>query len=190
MNLGKAKDKALALIAEYSIDGSKISVSENADYLNRMNEFASDAQMEISDKIPIDAVFTYEQASTGIKTYNKIPLPEDFKELRFVNLNDERLNNYRIENNNLIIRDSISGTIEISYSKNPTELSETTEESYEFEVDKHVHHLIPYFMGGMAVHDENPTISDRLLNMYYTKLGVATKRNIEHPNSIGITYSI
>lgn len=61
MNLREVKDKALSLMAEYSIDGVEISAAENADYLNRMNRFTDIAQKEISQVKKINAVFSISQ---------------------------------------------------------------------------------------------------------------------------------
>lgn len=189
MQLGEAKKKALSLMAEYSVDGVPIPDGENADYLNRMNRFANDAQMEISDKIGIEAVFTFEQTGSNEQGYNKYTLPSDYKELRYMNRNDERFSDFRIENRKVLVKKLFEGAFELSYLKNPQELSSSTQDAYEFEVDLHAQHLIPYFMGGMALTDENPTLSDKLLNLYYSKLASLTKRHDDYPNFIQNNYS-
>lgn len=61
MNLSEVKDKALSLMAEYSIDGVEISAAENADYLNRMNRFADISQKEVAQVKKIHAVFSISQ---------------------------------------------------------------------------------------------------------------------------------
>lgn len=170
MNLGEAKKKALSLMAEYSVDGTAIPDGENADYLNRMNRFANDAQMEISNKVGIEATYTFSQISSNVGGYNKYPLPVDFRELLYMNRQDERYTDYRIENSKILVPTTYSGEFELFYYKNPTELTLETPDSYEFEILKHAHSLIPYFVGGMAIQDENPTLADRLLNLYFSKL--------------------
>lgn len=184
MNLGQAKKKALSLMAEYSVDGVPISEGENADYLNRMYQFASDAQMEISNLIGIEASYMISQVGTSEEGYNKYSLPSDFKNHRYVNYKDERFRDYRIENGKLLLKKHYSGDFELFYYKNPTELTSTTKDDYVFEVDLHVQHLIPYFMGGMAIHDENPSIADRLLNIYYSKFSAMKEKNDDYPNEI------
>lgn len=57
MNLGEAKQRALSLMAEYSVNGVKIPERKNADYLNRMNRFADTAQKEIAQVKKIHAVY-------------------------------------------------------------------------------------------------------------------------------------
>lgn len=190
MNLGEAKKKALSLIDEFSVDGVPISDGENADYLNRMNRFASDAQMEISDKISIESSYTFTQIATNEEGYFKYDLPSDFKDHRFINLKDERFSAYRIENRILLIRKGISGEFEHFYFKFPEELTKGTEDNYEFEVELHAQQLIPYFIGGMVLQDENSSTSDRLLNIYYSKLANISKRNDDFPNYIQANYFI
>jgi hypothetical protein len=190
MNLGEAKKKALSLMAEYSVDGVAIPDGENADYLNRMNRFASDAQMEISNLIGIEASYLINQVSSTEEGYNKYPLPTDFKNHRYMNYLDERFRDYRIENGKLLLKKSYSGEFELFYYKNPSDLDSDTPDSYEFLVDYHVQHLIPYFMGGMALQDENPSMSDRLLNMYFSKLSGIKEKNDDFPNEIETVFYI
>ncbi|MBS4200280.1 hypothetical protein KHA93_11625 [Bacillus sp. FJAT-49732] len=188
MNLGEAKKKTLSLIDEFSVDGVSIPDGENADYLNRMNRFASDAQMEISDRIGIESSYIFEQNPTNEEGYFKYDLPDDFKDHRYINLNDERFSAYRIENRKLFLRKGIAGEFEHFYFKYPQELSKSTEDTYEFEVELHAQQLIPYFIGGMLMQDENSMMSDRLLNLYYSKLANISKRNDDYPNYIQADY--
>ena len=176
MNLGEAKKRALSLMAEYSIDGTLISDRENADYLVRMNFFANDAQMEISDKVGIEASVIYELTASAESGYNSFDLPSDYKQLRKVLYNDEPFTNFRILNNQFLTKKELGGRVELIYFRNPLEITAETPDSYEFEVDRHTHSFIPYFIGGMAIHDENPSIGDRLLNIYFSRMNVAEKK--------------
>jgi hypothetical protein len=170
LNLAEAKKKALSLMAEYSVDGVLIGDDENADYLNRMNRFASDAQIEISNKLGIEAAYSFVQVADQSQGYNKYPLPTDYKEHLYMNCNDERFRDYRIENGNILISKVYDGAFELFYFKNPDELGPDTLDTYVFEIPIYSHSLLPYFMAGMAVQDEKSGISDRLLNLYYAKL--------------------
>lgn len=190
MLLSEMKKKALSLMAEYSIDSVPISAAENGDYLNRMNVFANDAQMEISDKVGIEASYLFTQVATNEEGYNKYGLPVDFKEHRHMNVDDEPFLNYRLENKNILVKKSITGSFEFFYYKNPQELTTDTLDTYEFELDKHTQNLIPYFVGSMCLHDENPAIADRLLNMYYGKLAAVAKKYDDFPNSIQSVYTL
>lgn len=184
MNLGEAKERALSLIAEYSVDGSRISDSENADYLNRMNRFSSDAQMEISEQLGIEASFTFEQDGTNESGYNRYELPTDFKEHRLLLRENEIFLDYRIQNQYLMLKKGVTGSFELLYYKYPQELTVNTPDSYEFEIALNGHALIPYYVGGMVIADENTAIADRLLNIYFTRLQSLTKRNEDYPQLI------
>lgn len=190
MNLGEAKKRALSLMAEYSINGVITPGVDNADYLIRMNGFAHDAQMEISEKVGIGASEIYTQVAESGEGYNIYSLPPDFKQLRNVYHRDRVFSDFRIQNNNLLLNKSLSGNFELIYFKNPTEINSDTPDSYEFEVDKHTHHLIPYFVGGMAIHDENPSMADRLINMYFNRLNGTQKKLEDYPMDIFPIYSI
>lgn len=190
MDLGEAKKRALSLMAEYSLDGVLTPDGDNADYLNRMNRYASDAQIEICDKLPIESSFIFTQVGTNEEGYNRYDLPDDFKERRYVNRNDERFDDYRIQNKKLILKKSISGTFEFFYYKYPFELKADSPDSYQFEVDLKAQHIIPYFLGGMALFDENQGLSDKLLNMYYSKLESLKAHDEDFPNYIDPIYTI
>jgi hypothetical protein len=190
MNLLEAKKKALSLMAEYSVDGVLTTDGDNADYLNRMNRFANDAQMEISDKIGIQASVIYTQVGVSTDGFNKYDLPVDFKEFRYMNKDDYRFDNFRIENTKVLIPKQYDGQFELFYHKNPSELDSMTLDTYEFEVSKHSQHLIPYFMGGMVLQDENPMLSGNLMNMYYGKLQAIVDKNTSNPSEIASYYSM
>ncbi|WP_050613335.1 hypothetical protein [Bacillus testis] len=184
MNLGEAKKRALSVMAEYSIDGTLIPDNENADYLNRMNRFANDAQFEISEKIPIESSFYMEQFGNNSTGYTRYDLPKDFKEMGSMLLNGSPFLPFRVQGRSFSLPSNVTGSFELIYHKNPTELDDKTPDSYEFEVDQYAQQIIPYYMGGMALADENVTIADRLMNLYYTKLQALYKRNNDYPQTI------
>ncbi|MFS0904127.1 hypothetical protein AB3N02_13820 [Priestia aryabhattai] len=190
MNLGQVKTRALALMDEYSVDGTLNSETENADYLNRMAVFASDAQFEIADKVNIDASIVYqlEKQDDSVK-YHKLDLPTNYKELKFIYFNDELFEGaYRLVNRQLWISSGYVGVLELFYNKNPQTLDAETEDSYEFEVEEHVQHLIPYYVGGQAFSGEKDEISDKLLNLYYGKLDAVRKEYNDGQQTIDTTF--
>ena len=190
MNLGEAKARSLSLMSEYSIDGSLISESENADYLNRMTRFASDAQMEIADKIGVNAVVEYVADGSSNHGYAHFPLPEDFRELRKVLRNGESYTDYSIDFRYFTLKKSEIGNFELFYFKNPQELTADTPDTYEFEVPKHTHTLIPYFVAAMAIIEEKPSIGDRLLNIYFSRLAAISQKNDVFLDEIKIVYKM
>jgi hypothetical protein len=183
------KRKALAYIDEYSTDGVPIPEGENADYLKRMNDFAHDAQVEISDKIGITTFKTYD-LSTYVNegNYIKISVPTDFKEHRYLLLNDEDFYDYQIRNGQIMIPKELSGMIEHVYYKHPTLIDITTVDSYEFEIDPHAQTLIAFYVGGMVASAETAKmpIADKLLNIYYSRLNTISKKNDDYVNEISI----
>jgi hypothetical protein len=190
LKLSEAKQKALTLMREYSVDGILIPSDENEDYTNSMNRFANDAQMEISEKLPIQTSFSFDQTGTNDEGYNKISFPDDCKQFLYINKDDERFNHYRIENRKILLKKQFDGTFEVFYEKYPTELDATTEDNYEFEVDRHAHSLIPYYLGAMAIVVENISLSDKLLNMFYSKLAALSEPINETPTHIISSYRI
>jgi hypothetical protein len=187
MDLSDVKRKALAYIDEYSTDGVPIPEGENADYLKRMNDFAHDAQTEISDKIGITTSITHDLSTYSNEgNYIKIAIPTDFKEHRYLLLNDEDFYDYQIRNGNIMIPKGVSGTLTHVYYKQPTLVDITTPDTYEFELDLHSQTLIPFYVGGMVIETEKPATSDRLLNVYYSRLNTISKKNDDYISTITV----
>jgi hypothetical protein len=184
MNLGEAKKKAIALMLEYSNDGVAVPESENADYLAGMNLFAHDAQMVISDRVAIVSSYTFSQTATYENGYNKYPLPSNFKRLIGVYINDIAANGYRIMSNQVWVPKSFGNQFELFYEKIPTSITPTTVDSYEFEIDPHTHHLVPYYLGGMALAEEKENVSSKLLNIYFNMLENLTDYKNQNPSTI------
>jgi hypothetical protein len=178
MNITQMKKIVLSYIDEYSVDGVLTPDGDNQDYLLRMKVFANDAQMEISNLIGIDAAQTFILSNyTSEFGYYRIPLPSDFKRFKGFTLNGEEVIGYAVENGKILIPEGQEGTLELFYFKNPTEITNDTPDTYEFEVDFYTHSLIPLYVGGMVTSGENLTLSDRLLNMYYGRLGGLRKES-------------
>jgi hypothetical protein len=76
----------------------------------------------------------------------------------------------------------------VYYNKKPTEITDATPDTYVFEIDTTAHNIIPYYMGGMVIADETPAISDKLLNIYYSKLEKLKPVSDDCPNSIASVY--
>lgn len=190
MNLGAAKTRAIQLINEYSNNGSLISDTKNADYRLRMNNLADYAQNEISDKVGIDSTYTINDETTITATedgYKKYDLPEDLKEFRFARWASEPFYDYRIEDRQFWIYEAYTGTFVLVYHKYPATIDDDTDDDYEFDVDSYAHGVIPYYLGGMVLADENANISDKLLNIYYERLGKLYKRTLRAPKTVRLS---
>jgi hypothetical protein len=184
MNLGEAKKKALALMLEYSNDGVAVPEGENADYLAGMNLFAHDVQMVISDRVAIVASYTFRQTATYENGYNKYSLPINFKRLTGLFLNDVPVLGFKVMVNQIWVPKVYSGQFELFYEKIPVPINPTTDDSYVFEIDLHTHHLIPYYMGGMALAEEKENVSSKLLNIYFSMLENLVDYKNQNPSSI------
>lgn len=181
MKLSEAKIKALKLMNEYTTNGVEVSTEANADYLNRFMDFADDAHKEIANIFPIFKQFTVEQTGTTDIGLNSYPAPSDFKEVDWVKKYESDFFQYRFEGNNFIIAKCQTGTFLIQYIAYP---SDVDSDDFEFETDPETHNLIPYYMAGMALMDENTALSDKLLNMYYGKIAALKKKTDRFPGTI------
>jgi hypothetical protein len=178
MNIGQMKKIVLSYMDEYSVDGVLTPDGDNKDYLLRMNAFANDAQVEISNLIGIDASQTFNISRfTPEYGHYRIPLPSDFRRIKGITLNGDDLIGFTVENGKILIPIGYEGTLELFYYKNPVEITNATPDTYEFEVDLYAHSLIPLYVGGMVTARETPTLADRLLNMYYGRLGGLRKES-------------
>ena len=109
--------------------------------------------------------------------YVRYTMPADFMKLKgVVHITDprvyERMSDYKWEGKRtIVINYYYTGSFDIEYYKYPTTIDSTTLDSYEFEVDIEACEAIPYFMGAMALVEENASISTILLNLYQAELG-------------------
>jgi hypothetical protein len=82
------------------------------------------------------------------------------------------LTNYSWEGKNtIVINYYYTGSFDIEYYKYPDDITATTDDAYLFEVDIDACEAIPYFMGAMALIEENPSVSTTLMNLYQAELG-------------------
>lgn len=190
MNLGSAKTKALQRMDEYSSSGAVIPEAKNADFKLRMNDAADYVQKEISDKVGINAVYTINSSVTPTATengYDKYDLPTTYKDHRFAYIDDERFEDYRMVDRQIWIPEGNTSTITLYHYKYPATITDSTADSYEFEVDPNTHECIPYYIAGQALMYDDPASSDKLLNIYYSRLEQLTKRSIRYPKKVRIT---
>jgi hypothetical protein len=191
MKLGEAKKRAIQLIEEYSVRGTITSDAKNADYLLRMNNLADYAQNEISDRVGIDASFSIDANTAKIAEENyhyKYALPDDFKDMRHVLYRDIPFYEYRIENRQLWVTRWLEPNYTVYYYKYPTAIDDTTSDDYEFEIDPYAQTMIPYYLGGMVIADEeNVGLSNKLLNIFYERLAQAHKRLVRYPKTVRLS---
>ena len=190
LTLGEVKDRALKLMDEWSLQGVREDGSFIADYEQKFNILADQAQQEISDSVGIYATVTITPSTVPTivnqNGLNKYLLPVDYKDHRYVRVNDDLLyRDYRIEDNYFIIAQDSTSNFTLHYYKYPTIINDSTPDSYVFEVDPYTHYIIPYYIGGTVLmsSSEDTQLSDKLLNTYYDKLRTLTKREIRYPRT-------
>jgi hypothetical protein len=69
--------------------------------------------------------------------------------------------------NKVHINWNLSGQFDIHYWKFPTEITNDTLDTYEFEVRLDAQAAIPWYMGAYAIMPDNPSLGVQLLNQYY-----------------------
>jgi hypothetical protein len=109
--------------------------------------------------------------------YVKYSMPANFMKLKgVVHRTDprvyEHMSSYFWEGKRtLVVNYEYTGSFDIEYFTYPADITSTTDDAYAFEVDIDACEAIPYFMGAMALIEENPSISTTLLNLYQSELG-------------------
>jgi hypothetical protein len=108
--------------------------------------------------------------------YVKYTMPSNFMKLKgIVHKTDprvyEHMSSYYWENKRvLVVNYYLTGSFDIEFYTYPADITSTTADNYEFELDVDACEAIPYFMGAMALIEENPSISTILLNLYQAEL--------------------
>jgi hypothetical protein len=69
--------------------------------------------------------------------------------------------------NKVHINWNLTGQFDIHYWRFPTEITNDTLDTVEFDVRQDAQALIPWFMGGNAIMTDNPSLGTQLLNQYY-----------------------
>lgn len=173
MKLSDVKSMALKLVNLYSEDGVQISTQDNADFLNKMNQYINAAQMELCRvaKIPATTAITLTKAAAGAEAIIKKTLPADFMDIHNVKLGLKPFKYFKIDNmKNLYISNEYAGTLDVNYYKYPTEIIDTTADTTELEIDKDAQPLVPYYVASLLCAEDNRDLSMRLLSMYNDKL--------------------
>lgn len=190
MQLGAAKKRAIQLIEEYSVRGTITSDAKNADYLLRMNNLSDYVQNEISDRVGIEASMVINADTPRVSEehlYYKYDLPTDFKDMRHMLRCDYPYHDFRIEDRQIWVSKWLEPEYSLYYYRYPTVIDDTTPDDYEFEIDPYAQTMIPYYLGGMVIADENSEISNKLLNIFYERLAAAHKRLPRYPKTVRLT---
>jgi hypothetical protein len=156
---------------EYSTNGTLTGTSANADYTLRMNGLINDAQHELAKKRKISATYTLPDTPDSTTTlYNKYNMPADFMEIKCIYKDEYPFGGGLWDWKTLSIKKEYTGTFTVSYYKYPTEVNDSTLDTFQLELDPDVQTLIPYYVGGYLMIDENPAVGIQLLNQYQARL--------------------
>jgi hypothetical protein len=103
-------------------------------------------------------------------------MPSNFMELqKVIQQSDPRVYRDKIDyywegKRTFVLNFYDAGSFDIHYYCYPTDITSTTADTYEFEVDTEAQEAIPFFIAGHCLMDENQTLGIQLLNEYQTKL--------------------
>jgi len=161
MTLGQVKKTAYALIDEYSSDES--SFTEDEDLASKINIIANVCYHELSGIKPIKRIFEIDRTARGTTDYNRAyDLPINIKKIEQVVARDETTNepitaryflDFGVEevdgevttySDKIYINDLDNGIYSVKYRVYPTDITETTLDTFELELDKDAQMLMPF----------------------------------------------
>lgn len=120
--------------------------------------------------------------------YVRYELPSDFMELKSIISETEvrqykTMQQYFFENRRTLLLNYYEvGQYIINYYRYPSDITDDTIDTYEFEVDIDAQEAIPFFIAGHVIIDENPTVATQLINEYQLKLS-----RLQNTETYGIT---
>lgn len=146
MTLGENKKICLALIEEYSptnqylTDDNDIKIRLNLLYNTSYFEMAGIKKYRKTEDIYID--------KGTIEQYEEYSLPSDLYQLDNVKALDSNniplSTDYYIIGNDIYIKNNQDATYKLSYFAYPTQITESTPDSFELEIDPDVQNILPY----------------------------------------------
>lgn len=160
MTLGQAKKTAYAFMAEYSKDESLY--TDDEELQQNINLIANICYHELAGIKPIYKTISLDRSLIGTTEYYRAyDMPNDMKTLDIVLAYDEynkpiTPDYYIIEGvaetsgatttykDKIYINDLSAGTYYIKYYANPTDITESTKDSFELELDKDAQTLLPF----------------------------------------------
>lgn len=179
MNIGQIKSKTIEIIREKSNGGSLIGSGDNADYLFSMPGFINDAQFYIANKVPVFKKLTLTTPDEVTTKNNKYDMPDDFQGLKYIKLNDELFDDYDFEDDTLVIPICYEGTFKIGYYAFPAVIDDSINDNEELEVKLDLQMIIPYYVAGHVIIDENPQLAEFFLNEFESKLRRIKIKNVQ-----------
>lgn len=157
MNLGDGKRKVLMLLDEYSSGGQ---ITVDMDINNKMNDFFDMAQKDMACYAPILKTAVIEL--TGLA---EEPVPEGFNRYFRVWKDGERHKKYNIIDGKMQTKGE-TGTITVQYLGDPTTITQSTPDTYEFEVKEDAANCLPFYVAAQQLITDLVVDYNALWQMY------------------------
>lgn len=174
MNIGQIKTKAIQIIREYSNNGSIIGSGENADYLLSMNNFINDAQFDLSSLRPIIKKIILGEPVSQTGALKRYQMPADFAGFKELKNGDFQFTSFDWEGKVMIIPKYYDGDFTLWYYGYPSVIDTTTNDNTELEIDLDLQMIVPYYVAGQTIIDENKDLAEFFLSQYERKKGKGT----------------
>ena len=156
MLLGDMKKKVLSLIEE--IDDTKQSLTNDPDIEKKLNYVINQVQNELSRVKKIPDYVEIEVNEGDLIKFGDITTEYEIYQLDIV-----KGIKYEYKAQGTIIKALENGTAEIEYFRYPTEITDKTNDSYEFELSNDVLEIMPY---GVAADLLKSDVSNAYGNVY------------------------
>lgn len=157
MTLDDGKRKVLMLLDEYSSGGQ---ITIDIDINNKMNDFFDMAQKDMACYCPI--LKTAEIELTGLA---EEPLPENFERYFRVWKDGKIHKKYPIIDRKMQTKGEM-GTVTIEYLASPTTITQSTPDSYVFEVKEDAANALPFYVAAQQLITDLVVDYNALWQMY------------------------
>lgn len=130
------------------------------------------------------------------KPYTYYDMPSDFMELdEIVQEGNERVYRETLEfywenRKRLRLNYYDVGSFDVHYWRYPTKITDSTPDTYEYEVIEEAAQLIPIKVAALVVPEEKSTIFQRLLQLYEVELSRIVNTEVTKPQQVQSIYSI
>ena len=185
MTIRECMDAAYQLVNQYSIAGTLVPLSYNAqaDDELRMINLINDAQMQIATTVkPIHESFEFDVPKVDLSTplvELTIQMPENFMVPEIITFTPEfgrvRVTKgtsfyHWLNDDTLLVPDRPAGHYRVEYRRYPIRYSANVDTSTELDNTPDTHEAIPYFIAAMLSVDENPKTYQSCYNVWETRL--------------------
>lgn len=168
MTLEEFKTKVYSTIEEYSEDADNL--TEDEDLATKMNSCINTIMNEMSRFKKIDAFTTLEVTKGDNLELSEIA--EDIYQLNLIRGLDYETVGNRVKFNE-------TGTAEIYYYKYPVQITNDTEDTYEFELDTEVIEIMVYGVAGLLLaSDISNNYGQIYTNLYREKINTLDSRKV------------